>query len=385
MIPGTGAFIARREWREFREKIIASSSVPVIDFQKARTAGYSSKAGVSGYTGTYKFFGSLEAIQNEYEVWLRSGNFTVSVDMNKVKIYLIPAFSHTEEENDIYEDNSEIIIDEMPQVLKWERFHSLSQQTDVMVCGPLFLEKGKAIFKSAGNDNITFLIYDGKPDTLLRRGVWAGRHRNEFWNTFTPVSLIAGSFSLFLTAYYLYSIPGFTFLPKITLLLSLVPFMPLFPPGVILFFSYRHFWKKARFLRAERDLLKLPLRFFSGDHFNESEYCMDPEKGINYCFRMLDSQEDAARLCGSGNVKIRSSSVVNKNRISGSDYYYFFQAGKAPADPLIENIIIEGNPAFLSRECRKKSRIYEYISIAVFCAGMAVNAAITYLFIASLS
>lgn len=54
MIPGTGAFIARREWREFREKIIASSSVPVIDFQKARTAG------VSGYTGTYKFSDHLK-------------------------------------------------------------------------------------------------------------------------------------------------------------------------------------------------------------------------------------------------------------------------------------------------------------------------------------
>ncbi|MDX9801426.1 MAG: hypothetical protein RBT69_08840 [Spirochaetia bacterium] len=385
LIPGIGAFLARREWREFREKIIAASTVPVIDFQKSRTAGYG-LSGTDGYTGNYKYFGSMEAIQDEYEVWLRSGNFTVSVDMNRVKIYLIPAFSHTEEkDNEMYEKNSEIIMDEMPQVLKWERFYSLPQRTDVMVCGPLFLDKGKAIFKSTSENNITFLIYNSNPDTLLRRGVWAGRHRNEFWNIFTPISLIAGSFALFMTAYFLYSRPVYDFLPKIALSLSLVPFMPLFPPGVILFFTYRHFWKKARFLRAERDLLKLPLRFFSKESFEENSFCREPETGKNYCCRKLDSLEDALNLCSSGNVKIRSSSVVNKNKTPQQSYYYFYQCGKGTTDPLVENIVIEGNPAKLSRECKKKSKRYEYLSIAVFCAGMAVNAAISYLFIASLS
>jgi len=376
LIPGIGAFIVRKQWTEFRKKLLVAASAPIIDFHKSRIAG-----GESEYLGNFKFFGSLEAIQDKYEIWLRSSNFTVTVDMQNVKIYLIPAFSSLEDKNDIFEKNREIIIDEMPQVLNWETFHSLSQQTDIMVCGPLFIEKGKVIFRNTDEESITFLIYDGKQESLLRRSIWAGRHRNEFWNILTPASLVAGSFSLFIIAYYLFSFPGFTIISRFTISLSLIPVMPLFPPGVVLFFTYRHFWKKARFLRAERDIIKLPFHYFAKTNFSDENLCLDIWPEMTYCYKKIQSKEEVIQICNNKNIKIRSISII-KNNISKDDpYYYFYKSEKKAQDPFIEEVIIHGDPMDIIKKCQHKSEIYDYFSLSIFSLGMMINFSLTYFFI----
>ena len=375
IISGIGAFIARKQWSEFRKKLVAAAATPIIDFHKSRGGGDSE------YLGIFKFFGTLEAIQDKYEIWLRSQNFTVSVDMESVKIYLIPAFSSLEEKNEIYEKNREIIIDEMPQALRWETFHSLSQQTDVMVCGPLFIEKGKVIFRNTDENNITFLIYDGKQESLLRRSIWAGRHRNEFWNIFTPVSLVAGSFSLFIIAYYLFLLPEFTVISRFALSLSLIPIMPLFPPGVILFFTYRYFWKKARFLRAERDIVKLPVHYFKENDFSDDNFCFNICPEITYCYKKIETREEAVQICHEKNVKIRSVSILNSNISKSNIHYYFYKSETELKDPLVEEIIIDGNPTVIIKNCQRKSEVYEYLSLAIFSAGMIINFSLTYFFI----
>ncbi len=377
LIPGIGAFIVRKQWGEFRKKLTAAAAAPIIDFHKSRLVKESE------YLGIFKFFGTLEAIQDKYEIWLRSSNFTVTVNMKSVKIYLIPTFSSSEEKSDIYEKNREIIIDEMPQVLRWETFHSLSQQTDIMVCGPLFIEKGKVIFRNTDKNSVTFLIYDGRQESLLRRSIWAGRHRNEFWNIFTPVSLVAGSFSLFIIAYYLFSFPQFIATSRFAVSLSLIPVMPLFPPGVVLFFAYRYFWKKARFLRAERDIVKLPFHYFSNTNLPDDNLCLDIWPEMTYCYKKIESTKDAIKICHDENVKIRSVSI-SKNSIL-KNYYYFYKPETKLHDPLIEEIIIEGDPAVIIEKCQRKSKIYEYISLAIFSAGMITNFALTYFFITLIS
>ncbi|MCL2705648.1 MAG: hypothetical protein FWE72_05515 [Spirochaetaceae bacterium] len=383
LIPGIGAFIVRKQWNEFRKKLLIAASAPIIDFHKSRLGGRESE-----YLGIFKFFGSLEAIQDKYEIWLRSTNFTATVDMQNVKIYLIPAFSSVEDKNDIYEKNREIIIDEMPQVLNWETFHSLSQQTDIMVCGPLFMEKGKVIFRNTSENTITFLIYDGKQESLLRRSIWAGRHRNEFWNILTPTSLVAGSFSLFIIAYYLFSFPGFTIISRFTLSLSLIPVMPLFPPGVVLFFAYRHFWKKARFLRAERDIIKLPFHYFQDPTVTPTQigigsdnFCLDIWPKMTYCYRKIENQEEVIQICHDKNIKVRSISI-QKNDISKNNvYYYFYKPEIKLQDPFIEEVIIDGDPAAIIKKCQRKSEIYDYLSLGIFSFGMIINFSLTYFFI----
>ncbi|MCL2481293.1 MAG: hypothetical protein FWF38_06240 [Spirochaetaceae bacterium] len=381
IVPGIGALIVRKQWKEFRKKLVDSAVTPIIDFHKSRQGGRESE-----YLGIFKFFGSLEAIQDKYEIWLRSSNFTVTVDMQNVKIYLIPAFSSLEDKNDIYEKNREIIIDEMPQVLSWETFHSLSQQTDIMVCGPLFMEKGKVIFRNTTENNITFLIYDGKQESLLRRSIWVGRHRNEFWNILTPASLVAGSFSLFIIAYYLFSFPEFSFTSRFTLSLSLIPVMPLFPPGVVLFFTYRHFWKKARFLRAERDIVKLPFHYFQASagvasKEGNNNFCIDIWPEMKYCYKKIESKEDVIQICQDKNIKIRSVSILKNDISKNSVYYYFYKPEAKLQDPFIEEVVIHGDPAAIIKKCQRKSEMYDYISLAIFSIGMIINFPISYFFI----
>ncbi|MCL2294909.1 MAG: hypothetical protein FWC36_08610 [Spirochaetes bacterium] len=386
LIPGIGAFIVRSRWKEFRRKLVAAATAPIIDFHKSRTSREFASPCVTEYLGIFKFFGTLEAIQDKYEIWLRSSNFTVTVDMKSVKIYLIPAFgSQEEDKNNIYEKNREIIIDEMPQALSWEAFHSLSQQTEVMVCGPLFMEKGKAIFRNTTESSITFLIYDGKQESLLRRSIWAGRHRNEFWNIFTPVSLVAGSFALFIIAYQLYSAPEFADISKFTLVLSLIPIMPLFPPGVVLFFTYRHFWKKARFLRAERDIVKLPFHHFADSNLLNDNLCLYVWSEIPYCCKKIENHEEVVQICHNKNIKIRRASVLNNNLSKSNIYYYFYKPEEKFQDPLIEEIIIDGNPAAIIKKCQQRSQIYEYLSLAIFSLGMIINFFLTYFFIEVIS
>ena len=374
IIPGIGALIVRKRWSEFRKKIIDAAAAPIIDFHKSR------QGGESQYLGIFKFFGTLEAIQDKYEIWLRSSNFSVTVDMKNVKIYLIPAFSSLEDKNDIYEKNSEIIIDEMPEAVSWEAFHSLSQQTDIMICGPLFIEKGKVIFKNTNRKSITFLIYDGSKESLLRRSIWAGRHRNEFWNIFTPVSLVAGSFSLFIIAYYLFSFPEFKIISRFALSLSLIPIMPLFPPGVVLFFTYRYFWKKARFLRAERDIVKLPFHYFANTNLIDDNFCLNIWPEMKYCYKKIENQEQSIEICCNKDIKIRKVSILNNNLTEKNLYYYYKSAEKLP-DPFIEEIIIQGNPGNIIKKCQRKSEIYDYISLLIFSIGMIINFSLTYFFV----
>ena len=375
VIPGIGAFIVRKKWKEFRKKLVTAAATPIIDFHKSRLVGRESE-----YLGVFKFFGSLEAIQGKYEIWLRSSNFTVTVDMQNVKIYLIPAFSSLEDNTDIYEKNREIIIDEMPQALSWETFHSLSQQTEIMVCGPLFMEKGKVIFRNTGEVSITFLIYDGKPESLLRRSIWAGRHRNEFWNLLTPASLVAGSFSVFIIAYFLFSAPEFRIISKFAVSLSLIPVMPLFPPGVVLFFTYRYFWKKARFLRAERDIVKFPYHYFLDKNLLDDNSSLDVWPEMSYCFKKIEKQEEAIQICKNKNIKIRSVSILN-NIPDNNIYYYFYKPEIKLQDPFVEEIIIHGDPADIIKKCQSKSEMYDYVSLAIFSLGMIINFAVTYFFV----
>lgn len=389
IIPGSGAFLVRKQWFEFRKKLTEASNSSTINFHSLRTGKE------SGYRGLFRFMGKLEAIQGNHEIWLRNGNFTLSVDLENVKLYLIPAFSWSGEENSIYEKNRETIMDEVPRVLKWDRFFSLSQQTEMMIYGHLFIEQGKVVFKNCEKGDVFCLIYDGSEESLLRRSVWAGRHRNEFWNIFTPVSLIAGSFSIFFFIYYFFSVPGMETLSRLALSFSLIPFMPLFPPWVILFFLYRSFWKKGRFFRAERDLIKLPLRFFEKlpETSQSDVVCIDTASGKKYCCRKLENFDQASKICMETArlhhpVRIRGSLFPSRFRSQEEIYYYFYPDEKydKDSDPfsfdsLLERVIIEGEPEELLTKCRKLSKFYEYCAVAVFFAVLALSFFSTWIFL----
>ena len=377
VIPGSGAFYARKQWKDFRRNIVESGFYPVLDYQKFR------KKGDNELPALYRFFGRIEAIQNENEIWLRQGNFTVSADLKDVKIYIIRSETHELSDKSYFENAGKTIADEMPQIISWNRIFSLPENSEMMIAGTLFRKEGKGIFRNTEKNKLTVILFDGSRETLLKRAVWSGRHRNEFWNFLTPVSIITGSFALFTAAYTVASGIYSDFFRIFTLSLSLIPVVPLFPPGVVFFFLYRRLWREGRYIRAERDILKLPLRYFSAEDYSLQYKTAEISDDTAYSFRKIHGKEAAAEICRENNVLIRESSA---DECSGEVYYYFYRKGGGSrdlpeGDPMLENIILCNNPWISNVKCNAAARKKEILSILAFTAGLLINFAFTYYFI----
>jgi len=367
VIPGAGAFYVRSRWREFRRRMIRTSLSPVATYRDLRLSR-------EGLVGQYRFFGGLEAIQGEDLIWLRSGELSVSVELRRVALYWLPSISFPEEGGRV-EINEETLPDETPTQVPWKRVFSLPEGTQVSVSGPLYVEGRKAVFRTDKLEPLTVVIYDGQTESILRRAIWGGRHRNEYINPFTPGSITIGSFSLLILSYVLLRAPLDRLLAIIALAVSLFPVLPLLPPGLLLFFLYRRLWKEARFLRAERDMLLLPLRYFPSFSGDANEERASLPNGEPYAMERFRDRELAMKRLGTG--KIRRASRLG---IREADEHLFYVFGRPdgttlrhPDDPMAELIMIPGNPLDLSRRCAKRARTFELLSSSTVVLGVLVN------------
>ena len=188
IVPSLGAFQVRKRWRAFRKNMTDSTMLPQVSYNQLVHR-------MDGFLGFFRFLGHIEAIQGDDTVWIRSGNISLSAELADVIVYLLPSFSHAENEG-VVERNEETLPDEMPQQLPWSRIFNLPEGTQVYLSGPLYSAHGHGVFRTTRQHPLTVVIYDGETDTILRRSIWGGRQRTEYWNKFTPSSLIAGSLAL---------------------------------------------------------------------------------------------------------------------------------------------------------------------------------------------
>ena len=368
-IPGAGAFYVRSRWRRFRSRIIESSLFPPAEYHHLRT-------GSEGYVGNFRFFGDLEAIQGDDIVWLRDHGNTVSAEVNRVPVYWLPSSSSAEGEG-LEERNEETLPDEMPVQVPWHRIFSLPEGTRMFVSGPLYSERGRGVFKSTKEVPLTLVIYDGTKESILRRAIWSGRQRNEYWNPFTPGSLTVGSFGLIIIAYILLRAPLLRLPALLSLAGSLFPLLPLLPPGLLFFFLYRIWWKRARLLRAERDMVQLPLRHFPGFSGKEPELSARLPSGETLHMAKFSDRDAAIAALDGGKIRRATRLKVEPQEFRG---YYLFGGGSErvgslsrPADPMAELVLIPGNPIELSALCSKRARIYEILATAAVSAAVLVN------------
>lgn len=370
IIPGIGAFLVRSKWRGFRRNIIAGSLLPIAEYEEVSRKP-------SGLIGHFRFLGSLEAIQGDDTVWVRSGNLSVSAELANTYVYLLPSLSYTEQEG-AYERNEEALPDEMPRRVSWNRIFSLPEGTHMFLSGSLFSERGGCVFRSDNRYPLTVVIYDGEPDTILRRSIWAGRQRNEYWNQFTPASLIAGSVALLVVGYNLIRTALAHPQALIALCLSMSPILPFLPPGVLLFFLYRSLWRRGRFFRAERDLIRLPLRYF-GEVTPASQEGIALPSGERYSFSVYNDRAEAFYAMEGG--KLRTVSLLSDTR-SIREWYVFgsreSRDGSAvfakSSDPMVELLLIPGNPAELSARCVRRARVREVLAGVTFAVCFLINA-----------
>ncbi len=242
IIPLGGAFAVRRRWRVFRQRILDVHTWPVLDYPSAHRVNTET-------TGNerVRFFGRLEGIQGETGIWLGAQGLSVMIDLDKVPIFLLPQSAWPETGPP----------DVTPGIVMWKELGAMVEGSRFFVAGHP-RRTGSTLTISSWSNNKgrpLVIMYDCPDSIVLDRAMWTGRQRNEYWNHLTPVSLIVGFLAQLLWAMRiweqsrLYALVG--------TVLSLVPVLPLIPPGVVGFYFYRKLWRRGRRIRASRDMLVL--------------------------------------------------------------------------------------------------------------------------------
>jgi hypothetical protein len=143
----------------------------------------------------------------------------------------------------------------------WSRIFSLPEGTPMFVAGRCVSEEGRGTFREHPDVPLIVVIHDCPQESILVRAIGSGRQRNEYMNMFTLPSVGIGSLTLVLLAFTFLGIPE-RLTGLIAFTAALAPIAPFLPPGFPLYFAYRSSWKRGRRLRAQRDVVRLPLRYF---------------------------------------------------------------------------------------------------------------------------
>ena len=372
LIPALGAFYIRSRWRVFRSAVLDASLFSNIDYATVRSN--------KGFTGMHRMIGGFSGVdESERIIWLKNGGLSVKIDISSADYYLLPGAGGPEyeggtERNDLLPSTGAL------QKLSWKHVYSIDEGSRFLVAGPLFIQNGMGLFKATSNNRLLLLQFDGDAKSIMRRSIWAGRQKNEYWNAFTPGSVLLGAFSLFIASYLIYTGGGGVNLLSAAISLSLLPISPMLPPGVLFFYLYRSLWERARYLRAERDLFLLPVRFIGDYRLTESTTLHLPN-GELYGVRKIDHDADISGIPG----RLRTSRYIPKRQLEGMSYYAFGRVNARDThelleieDPLAENVILKGEPLELSRLCQTKARRTELFSGTAFLFGFILNLVLLY-------
>jgi hypothetical protein len=352
VVPGLGAFQVRRGWRVFRRRIASAARMPLLE--RPATAR----------PGSWRFLGTLEAVQGVGRVWLATGRGegpAVAADLDG-PVYILPWQSA---------EGPADLGDEEPQILSAKNIPTLPAGTQVLVAGAVVESEGQRVFRSAPGEPLLAVFFEGDARTLLERAVWCGRQRNEYWNNLTRTSLLTGFLALFLVASLM--LPDASRRPAAMLAYALcvAPAAILLPPGVLFYFLYKKLWKSARLLRAERDLFRLPLVYF-----DESGRPAELPGGERYVMVKGDVSEIEARL-GAARPAVWESSLSTR---TGGELTLFGAEvnGKIvlPREPMAGLVLLPGDPEELARQASSAARRRELLAGVLFAAGFVPNAAL---------
>lgn len=341
VIPGIGAFGVRHRWRRFRRRVVEASLV--------RPANYATVHGAGGSDGPVRFLGTLEGIQGEHLMWVRGSEITVAVDMSRSEVFLVAQHETERPETP-------------PARTSWSRLGSLPEGVKVLVTGVLQRGSGHPTIRPPANEPLLAVFYDGPESSLVRRCVWSGRQLNEYWNSVTPGSLAAGTFSLIIVAYLLLRQPLSVSFARLAIGIASIPVLPLLPPGVAFFYLYRRSWRRGRIMRAHRDVVSLPLRYFGGE-----EPCVDLPSGELVCRRDVSADH-----LPQGVTRIESPVEPQPPRYTLFGRPHGDELGP-PSDPLCEWVAVRGEPTVESVRCERRARRLELLSMVVLFAGLFAN------------
>ena len=392
--PAIGAFLVRSQWRMFRNRVTAASRYPTAS---PLATGRERSASI----GYFRFFGSLEAIQGDDRIWISNGRFSVAADLRGVRVYLIPEAGGSAEEMAAGPGAENAELRSMP----WSRIFSLPEGTPVFVAGSLFTEEGRGVFRDHGRDRLLVVIHDCPKESIVLRAIVSGRQRNEFMNSFTLPSVAIGALLLVLLAFSLLAVPELRLIALVALTAGLAPISPFLPPGFPLYFGYRSYWKKARLMRAQRDVIRLPLRYFppSADGHRGKRATLLPDMepylmvrgtvdGVHAEVIVSDGMPITLPL-GMRRLEVdlpprRRGRAESRPRECVAFAAYRENADGIellkPEDPMAEQVLVPGDPESMSRASERTARWYEIVSALLITLNIVVNVPIVFLLLSLL-
>ncbi len=360
IVPGLGAFQVRHGWRRFRKRIAAAARMPML--QRPGSAG----------EGSWRFLGALEALQGRDRVWLSAlgeGGFSVAADLEGAPIYVLP-WNEGGEGADFG--------DEEPQILSWKSIAALPAGTQVLVAGTLAESGGQKVFQS-GAEPLLVVFYEGDARTLLERAVWCGRQRNEYWNHLTQISLLTGFFALFMIGTLMLREPQLRVAVMAAYALCVTPVITFLPPGVAFYFLYRRLWKRARTLRAQRDLFRLPLGYFD-EGLALEEGATELPNGERYCMLKGPRAELEASLASGARPQVWENPLAAGTEEPTVTLFGAAHEGTGrmdvPRDPMAGLTLMLGDPEELARRAAAVARRNELLAGFLLLLGFLPNVAL---------
>ncbi len=350
MLPVLGGFIIRRSWRRFRARFEELRLAPLLDYRSARQAVSDGRE--------FRFFGGFESVTDDKTLWVRNELCTAAIDIKDAHIYLLPLESGARD------------VDASPAKIGWDQVSALSEGAGVFIGGQVKFYGGTVRFVSSKNKPLLIILYDGSERSMLTRTVQVGRQKNEFWNPLTPVSLAAGIFvELFLALFYVYR-PLYSLAFTAAMIAASIPLLPLLPPGVFFTTLYRNLWERGRYLRACRDLVRLPLRHLPLD----AESGLLPDGSAYGYVPLASSPPPEASFVPSLPPEAETKKLVKSD--GTARWYGALGSGfpRMPKDPTAVFAIIDGDPLSLAKRYVLKARSYELAAGLVFCLGLTINA-----------
>jgi hypothetical protein len=352
LIPITGAFLERRSWRLFRRRFSELKRRPHLDYNTLVN---------STETLDFYFTGTFESIGSETLLWIKSNNITVQADLRGAKTYVFPNKGDNESFSGF--DPGE----EMPERIRWERISTLTGDAKVFVGGPLVKREGRNIFASVPGVPLLIIFYEGSEKALAVRAIRAGRHRNEYFNIFTPFAFVMGAFSQIMIAVSLLSRP----VQRLTMIYAFIalftPLIPMIPPGFLFTTLYRRLWWRARLYRSYRDLSRFPMEYFAK---GESQ-CVLPS-GETYAYRHYD---ELPSLLYKLPFLIPAIEKKKKSQwlVFGSLSEDEGDFPKEPQDEFAISCILPGDSESLAKHYNRKAYFLEVISWLLLLAGIGIN------------
>ena len=238
ILPFTGGFYNRYKWRKFRNRFNDFCHCSLLDYKQYRQLDIQEEI--------FRFAGYIESITDGHTLWVKGCDLTISVSLYKTKCFLLP----------MHEGDG---LPEAPQQIRWNRVSTLTESSKVFIGGQLMMQDNRLSFIST-KENPLMVIFYNCPDTELKNTIIrAARTRNEYWNSFTPVSLAIGALILFsIAAFYLYR-PAFRLNVISAFVAVFVPVLPVLPPGFVFTVLNRRLTWNARRLRINSDLAHFDL------------------------------------------------------------------------------------------------------------------------------